>query len=112
MSSESAPCGNNCVSNQTQAVGYMQNETLWMLVIVRAWQEPPIMAALTKLAQSGADATPFLREQAAHFKLDNCNFVPGVQTVIVLDQVDKVHLILPAVQNIPARGVDMVPHAF
>jgi hypothetical protein len=110
--STSESCPGNCLTNEDQAIGYMQNETLWMKIIVKAWQDPAYMQVIQGLAQSQADATPFLRQQAQEFGLTNCNFVPGVKTVIVIDQVDTVHLILPAVQNIPARGVDMVPHAF
>lgn len=108
-------CGTDCQTTQAQAISYMNNETLWAMIIVEAWQNNALFCELRALAQSGASANAFLQK----FYEDNKgrgapqpHFTPGVDTRIVIDTPNLVHLIMPAVENIPARAVDMVPHAF
>jgi hypothetical protein len=97
----------------------MNNEILWAQLIVLAWQNPSILEEMQDLAgDPTADpplppksANAFLIKMATRYNLPQPNFANNVQTQIVIDTPDLVHLIMPPYQNIPPSSIDMVPHA-
>jgi hypothetical protein len=104
-------CDNECTTTQEQAINYMNNELLWAQLIVAAWLDQQLFKQMQTLASQGLDANQFLLDEAQKRNLPLPSFPQGVQTRIVVDTANVVHLVMPAVENIPARSVDMVPHA-
>ena len=99
------------VTNQTQALNYMNNERLWAAIIVEAWKNPVLSAEIVALATSGSSANAFLSKMATQLDIPVTFQPDGVQTIIVVDDPTRVHLIFPPVENIPPNPVQMVPHA-
>lgn len=104
---QGSQCGENCITTQDQAIQYMNAEVLWSTLFVEAWTTP---ATLKALQDNANNANAYLEAEGVKRGLP-VKVPPGVTLKIVFDTADTVHLLMPAVQNIPPRPVDMVPHA-
>lgn len=111
-------CSANHITTQAQAIQYMQAEVLWSQIFVEAWTTPATMTNLQQLADTGTttyqnqtvNTNQYILMRAAE-KGYTVTIPDGVTLKVVIDTAETVHLLMPAVQNMPPRPVDMVPHA-
>jgi len=95
------------VATQQQAIDYTNNETLWQCIWVQAWQDPVLLQLMKDNAKN---ANAFLQEMSKKFNIPLV--IPeGVTVVISFDDSKTKNIIMPAVENIPASPIAMVPYA-
>ena len=117
ISTGSGECPGNCQTTPADAVNYMNAEIVWARTFIDAWSDNALRKRLEKAADEVRLNTDpeavnkLLLDRATNVYKMSITMPPGVTLQIVFDSATRVHLIMPAEQNIPPSPLDMVPHA-